>query len=136
MPALAPLKRRLISLVYEALILAALLLAATLPIVLLTRGWDHLYSRLTLQTGLLIICGGFYVAQWRGMGQTLPMKTWKLRLVCADGTPVTRMRAAGRYAVALVSISAMGMGFLWAVLDRDKQFLHDRLAGTRLVSTG
>ena len=132
----ATLKRRLISLIYEALILAAMLLAATLPMVMVTKGWAHDTARSALQSWLLLACGAFYMWQWSGTGQTLPMKTWKLRLVCADGAPVPRMRAAGRYAVALVSISAMGMGFLWAVLDRDKQFLHDRLAGTRLVSTG
>lgn len=132
MPALAPLRRRLISLVYEALILAALLLAATLPIVLLTRGWDHAYSRLALQTGLLIICGGFYVAQWRGMGQTLPMKTWRMRLTLANGEPLGTSRAVLRYLAAIASLATLGAGFLWALIDKDKQFLHDRVCGTRL----
>jgi uncharacterized RDD family membrane protein YckC len=26
------------------------------------------------------------------------------------------------------------VGLLWALVDRDRQFLHDRLAGTRLVA--
>ena len=132
MPPLAPLKRRLISLVYEALILAALLMAATLPILLLTRGWDAAYARFALRTGLLIVCGVFYVAQWRGTGQTLPMKTWRMRLALANGEPIGAPRATLRYLAALASLITLGAGFLWALLDKDKQFLHDRVCGTRI----
>lgn len=129
----ATLKRRLISLVYEALILAAILLAGTLPVVLITRTWEPAVARITLQLFLVILCGCFYVWQWTGTGQTLPMKTWKLQLVSNEGLPVTCAHALLRYAGALASVSTMGLGFLWAALDRDQQFLHDRLAGTKLV---
>lgn len=132
---LAPLKRRLISLVYEALILTALLLAATLPILLLTRGWDHAVVRLVLQAGLLVICGAFYVAQWRGAGQTLPMKTWRMRLSLANGKPLGTSRAALRYLAATVSLITLGAGFVWALFDKDRQFLHDRVCGTRIIQT-
>ena len=131
--AIPTVKRRLISLIYEALILAAVLLAATLPVVMLTRSWEHLAARTTLQAWLLVLCGCFYVWQWAGTGQTLPMKTWNLRLVSHDGSPVSRARALARYAAALVSVATLGLGFLWALLDRDRQFLHDRLAGTKLI---
>jgi uncharacterized RDD family membrane protein YckC len=134
--AAASIKRRLLSLVYEALILAAVLLAGALPVVLLTRGWEHPAARTALQTWLLLLCAGFYARQWTGAGQTLPMKTWQLRLVANDGSPVSVQRALARYAVALASIATLGLGFAWALVDRDRQFLHDRLAGTRLVATG
>lgn len=130
----ATLKRRLLSLIYEALILTAILLAGALPLVMLTRGWDHTLARSTLQAWLFLFCGLFYVWQWSVNGQTLPMKTWKLRVVRSDGAPLTRMRAVARYAAALLSIATLGFGYLWAIVDRDKQFLHDRLAGTRLIS--
>jgi uncharacterized RDD family membrane protein YckC len=130
----ATLKRRLLSLIYEALILAAILLAGALPLVMITRGWDHTIARAALQAWLLLLCGVFYAWQWSGNGQTLPMKTWKLRVVRSDGAALSRTRAAARYAAALLSIATLGLGYLWAVLDRDKQFLHDRLAGTRLIN--
>src|SRR6266704_3164467 len=41
--------------------------------------------------------------------------------------------AALRYALAWPSLLVFGVGFLWAFVDRDRQFLHDRLAGTRIV---
>ncbi|MEY3982134.1 MAG: hypothetical protein RLZZ281_1003, partial [Pseudomonadota bacterium] len=40
--------------------------------------------------------------------------------------------AAIRFVVALPSV-LLGLGFLWAIVDRDGQTLHDRVAGTRLV---
>jgi len=38
-----------------------------------------------------------------------------------------------RYALAWPSVLLFGAGLLWALIDRDRQFLHDRLAGTCVV---
>jgi uncharacterized RDD family membrane protein YckC len=56
-----------------------------------------------------------------------------MRIVRRDGGPVEIGRAALRYALAWISLLALGAGFLWAWFDPDRQFLHDRLAGTRIV---
>jgi uncharacterized RDD family membrane protein YckC len=56
-----------------------------------------------------------------------------MRIVRRDGGPVGVGRAALRYALAWVSLLVLGAGFFWAWFDRDRQFLHDRLAGTRIV---
>lgn len=129
----ASLRRRLLSLIYEALILAALLLAGALPAVFLTRTWDPALARPLLQVWLLILCGLYYVWQWVDAGQTLPMKTWRLQLVTNDGSPVMMTRAILRYVMAIAGTFMLGLGFLWALIDRDRYFLHDRLAGTRIV---
>ena len=131
----AGLKRRLASLLYESLILAAVLLVGALPAAVLTRTWEQSTARLTLQVWLVFLCGCFYVWQWAGAGQTLPMKTWRLRLVANNDLPVSRSRAWLRYAVALASVATLGLGFLWALVDRDGRFLHARLAGTKLMMT-
>jgi uncharacterized RDD family membrane protein YckC len=131
----ASLKRRLLSLVYESLILIALLLIGALPVVILTRTWDHAAARTALQIWLFALCGIYYVRQWTGYGQTLPMKTWKLRLLIRDGSSVTTSRAVLRYLIAVAGTLPLGLGFLWALVDRDRYFLHDRLAGTRIVTT-
>ncbi|MDP1897905.1 MAG: RDD family protein, partial [Sulfurimicrobium sp.] len=67
-------------------------------------------------------------------GQTLAMKTWHLRLVSADGAPLTRRRAILRFALALPS-TLLGIGILWALFDRERLFLHDRLAKTKIILT-
>lgn len=107
--------------------------------------------------------GLYFVLCWRRTGQTLPMKTWKFKLFPAAGGRLTLARAWGRYtlgwigplasvlvykgvadllgagphlsAAALwVSLPFFLFNWLWACVDRERQFLHDRLAGTRLLS--
>ena len=93
------------------------------------RGW----RRHALQLWVLAVAGSYCVWFWSRGGQTLPMKTWGIRVVRWDGAPVGAARALHRYLLALLGLAALGLGYLWALADRDRQFLHDRLAGTALV---
>ena len=61
------------------------------------------------------------------------MKTWRIRLISADGPAIRPAQALLRYLLCWPSLLFLGVGILWAYLDRDGQFLHDRLAGTRLA---
>jgi len=130
----ASLGRRLASLFYEALLLAALLMAGALPFVILARGADPLAARPLAQLYLLAIAGAYFVWQWVRGGRTLAMKTWRLKLITRDGGALTLRHAVQRYLFAVAGTAAFGAGFLWALLDRERQFLHDRLAGTRIVN--
>ncbi|HUL97354.1 MAG TPA: RDD family protein [Usitatibacter sp.] len=133
-PPRAPaLGRRLASALYEALIVVAIVIVADLPFTILfgdlTLGW-HRYA---LQAWNVAVVGAYFVLAWTRSGQTLPMKTWRLRVVRWDGAPVGAARAAHRYLLAVLGLAALGAGFAWALFDRDRQFLHDRLAGTAIV---
>lgn len=130
---LASLRRRLLALVYEILLLAAVLFAVALVAVPASFLLDPFIRRPFLQCFLAGAAAVYFVWQWSRGGQTLAMKTWHLRLVTCDGKPLAPARAAVRFAAALGGLAAAGAGFLWALLDRDRQFLHDRLAGTRIV---
>ncbi len=126
--------RRLASAFYDFLIAAALALLATLAFVLVFGDATHGWRRHLLQAWIVAVVGTYYVALWCRGGQTLPMRTWRIRLVRAqDGGPVHPARAVHRYLLALLGTAALGLGFAWALVDRDRQFLHDRLAGTALV---
>ena len=129
------LARRLASLVYEALLLTALIIVASFPLAPLLQALPHPWSRLFNQGFLLGLIGLYLVWFWRHGGQTLAMKTWRLRLVSRTGGPVGLGQAWLRYGLAVVGLAGLGIGFLWALWDRDRQFLHDRLAGTRLVQS-
>jgi len=61
------------------------------------------------------------------------MQTWKMRVVRSDGMSIGIVQAMLRYVLAWLSLLSLGVGFLWAFFDRERQFLHDRLAGTRIV---
>lgn len=129
------LARRLFCLVYESLLLTAVILLAGG----LATGIAHALGignpRLLTQVSLVLVCTGYFLIQWLRSGQTLPMKTWRIRLESADGRQLTAGTAVRRLLLATLGYGAAGATVLWAMIDRDRQFLHDRLSGTRLVST-
>ena len=131
---IAGLARRALALVYEALLLAALLLAGSLPFVMLTH--DEMgpgLARPLFQLYLVALTGVYFIEQWRRGGRTLPMRTWRLRLVTQDGASLGWKHALKRFLIALPGTLLLGSGFLWALVDREGLFLHDRLAGTKIV---
>ena len=125
--------KRLLSTLYEALLAFALAYFAGLAFRGAAEGRLAGETRLLFQVYLFLVLGIYFIACWSRGRRTLPMQTWKMRIVRRDGGPVEVGRAALRYALAWISLLALGAGFLWAWFDRDRQFLHDRLAGTRIV---
>ena len=99
------------------------------------------------------IAGLYFIWCWTGGRRTLPMKTWKMALMRADGRPVDARAAVVRYLsgwigplAALIAYEILhpldlgahaawwlAIGFVWPIVDPERQFLHDRIAGTRLV---
>jgi uncharacterized RDD family membrane protein YckC len=81
--------------------------------------------RAELQVFILAVLAGYFLWCWLRGGQTLAMRAWKIRLV-----QVTPGKAVARF---LIAAALLPVSILWALFDRDRQFLHDRLAGTRLT---
>ena len=131
---LASFGRRLLSLCYELLLLAAILFIAGWIFLAVQNLMPQPVAHLLLQLYLLTVCGGYFVYCWTHGGQTLPMKTWRLKVVMRDGTALSSSRAALRYVLALLSVICAGIGFLWPLIDPQRQYLHDRIAGTRIVN--
>jgi uncharacterized RDD family membrane protein YckC len=121
---------------YEALLAFAIAFLAGIAFYGAAEGRLAGTIRLLFQIYLFLVLGFYFVACWSRGGRTLAMQTWRMRVVRSDGAPISAGRAALRYALAWVSLASLGAGFLWACIDRDGQFLHDRLAGTRIVMTG
>lgn len=128
--------RRLLSLVYEVLLLAAIALLAGGTAAALAQITDPAGTRLLTRMITVTACTIYFAWQWQRSGQTLPMKTWRMRLETVDGARVTTSRALLRAVLAAAGYLLLGISVIWAFIDSDRQFLHDRLAGTRLVVTG
>lgn len=124
--------RRLLCILYESVLLTAVVFSATVAILALFHALGVKVPRAALQLYVIVVVGFYFVPQWRA-GQTLAMKTWRIRVEAHDGGRPSYRMALLRYAYAWVSVLALGLGLLWSLVDRDRQFLHDRLAGTRLV---
>jgi uncharacterized RDD family membrane protein YckC len=126
--------RRLGAMSYDALLLLALLMLLSYPYIWLTGAGKQSYIvRAIYQIYLLAICFAYYGGFWVHGGQTLGLRTWRLKLVRNDGGEITWADALKRFAAALVSLLCLGLGFLWARFNRDKLAWHDRLSETRLI---
>jgi uncharacterized RDD family membrane protein YckC len=132
-PETAGLARRFLALVYETLLVTAVAFAGMVPFVVITSGLDPAVRHPLNQLYLVCLLGLYFVWQWTHGGQTLAMKTWRLKLVTRQGGSIGMGVALRRYALALAGVLALGAGFLWAFVDRERQFLHDRLSGTQII---
>lgn len=119
--------------IYESLLLLAVLFIAGFVFHLVFRDTGSILFRPVFQLYLLLVAGTYFAWFWTHGGQTLPMQTWKFRVISADGSQLSLKQAIARYLFAVIGIFFFGCGILWALFDRNRQFLHDRLAGTRIV---
>lgn len=119
---------------YESLLLVGVLALSFLtPNMVIGMLWQVVLPGWAQWLHVAIVLGIYFVWLWHRSGQTLAMKTWRIRIVAHDGAPPSVGRALVRYLLAWPAVLS-GTALLWALLDRDRQFLHDRLAGTRIVS--
>jgi uncharacterized RDD family membrane protein YckC len=129
--------RRFAALIYDALLLAALLLVYT-GIMVAVRGgaitgaaggyWWYFY-----RGGELAMVAAYYVVNWMHSGQTLGMRAWHLRAVADTGKPMRLLPALWRCACGFLAWAPAALGVLWLYVDPEHLALHDRLSGTRVV---
>jgi uncharacterized RDD family membrane protein YckC len=142
--------------IYEGVLLFGVVMMAGFLYSTLTQQRHALEGRVGLMLFLFAVLGVYFSWFWSRGGQTVAMKAWHIRLVAADGTPVSRLRAWARYLLAWLwflpataavyaaglhgrgeVVTALLVGVLayaalvW--LRPDRQFWHDVVCGTRLV---
>jgi uncharacterized RDD family membrane protein YckC len=132
-PATAPLPARIAAMIYESLLVAAVLFVASFIVLPVVGDMHAPWQRHLFQAYIVGVMFAYFSAFWLRGGQTLAMKTWRIRLIDQGGGSLSFRQAALRFFVALAGLLLAGAGFWWALFDRDRQFLHDRIAGTRLV---
>jgi uncharacterized RDD family membrane protein YckC len=143
---------------YEAVLLFGVIFLASYLFDTLTQSRHALMFRHSRQAIVFMVIGVYFITCWHKGGQTLPMKTWNIRLVDGNGgTPgmgtliiryvllwpipllaallvMGASRLTGYSSTDLLIVFAPFTIFIWSWFDRDQQFLHDRLLGTRLVN--
>lgn len=151
------LKRRLICLVYETFLVTAVVMFALLLFLFVAKQLDPRVEYYGRTIVLVAASAAYFIWCWTSSGHTLAMKTWRIKLVSLGHADVPFRSAVVRYVFgwgfilpALVACWAFNLTgktqvaaalatniVVWsltAFLDKDRQFLHDRLAGTRLIS--
>lgn len=129
----ASLLRRLGAMLYDSLLILALLFLATIPFLFFTTEDAVAPETLAYQLTLLAVVYIFLVGFWCRRGSTLGMLAWGLRVETADGSLATVGQGSVRFLVAAISLLAVGLGFFWQLIDKDKMTWHDRASKTRLM---
>jgi uncharacterized RDD family membrane protein YckC len=126
--------RRLAAMLYDALLVVALLFLATLPFVAI-RGGEPVEAGESLLYRLVLVgvVFAFFVGFWSRSGRTLGMQSWGLQLETPDGRIPSATTASLRFFAALLSLLPLGLGFFWQLWDKDALTWHDRISNTRLV---
>ncbi|HID45781.1 MAG TPA: RDD family protein [Chromatiaceae bacterium] len=132
--------RRLAAIIYDSFLVGALVAAAfTLVYLPLATGFglenlgDYPLYRAAMTIWIFTVGIGFHLWFWTHGGQTLGMRAWRIMLFSSDGRSPRLKQAIIRYAVAIISLAALGLGFLWILIDPRKRAWHDIASGTRLV---
>jgi uncharacterized RDD family membrane protein YckC len=128
----APLLRRLGAILYDSLLVIALMFLGTLPFVALRGGEPVEAGETPYRVAMLMIAWAFFMFFWTRSGRTLGMQSWRLQIETMDGQRPGVGTATVRFFAAILSWIPCGLGFWWQLWDRDGLAWHDRLSKTRL----
>lgn len=138
----APVWRRLAALLYDTFVLAALSFAYGALITLMgalingpTEAYQPMFGQGWVTLGWVLTLQIFYYGFWRKSGQTIGMRTWRIRL-CDRANPAATAgpkQCLLRLLLAPPLLVLGGVGYWYRIFDRDGDCLHDRLSGTRVL---
>ena len=126
--------RRIAAMLYDLLLILALLFLATTPFIAVRGGeavesGENFYYRVVV----VLVIYVFFVGFWSRSGRTLGMQSWRLQLQDDHGQVPSVARASLRFVAALLSWLPLGLGFVWQLWDPQHLTWHDRISKTRLV---
>ena len=150
--------RRFASMMYEGVLLFAVVFLSDYLFDTLTQSTHGLMLRSTRQVWLFFAIGVYFLLCWTRSGQTLPMKAWHIRVVDTQGATPSLVRLSLRFVLMWV-LPLLGAATVWAIstltgwpaalslivvapftifiptwFSPQQQFLHDLRAGTRLTN--
>jgi len=127
--------RRFGAIFYDSFLLLTVLFVASFIIIIPTRIKPEDPYFFLFQVYIFIIAYVFFAWCWTRGGQTLGMRTWKMKLVNEDGSLVSWGSALLRFAIAIISWLVFGLGFLWSLWDKQHRTWHDIASKTKLIRT-
>ena len=127
----APIWKRLLALIYDGLVVTALILISGLVSSVIAQG--EAPASLTRMLIVLSV-GGYFWWSWSRGGQTAGMRAWRLRLVGLDGEAITNDMAFRRLAWCVVTLAPTGVMLFTGWLSPIGQTVYDRLSDTRVVA--
>lgn len=137
-PAAPSIARRCAALIYDLLLVLALLMLGTLPRAVMVgdasdQELDFTRPGLLFQLYCLTLIVGYFVLCWKLQGRTLGMKSWRLSIVSESAGTPSLGQLLMRALSAPIAWGALGAGVLWQHIDAHGRTWHDMASGTRMV---
>lgn len=128
--------RRLMAIFYDLFLLTAILFLATALVNAINQGRaiDPNSPYILLFDFYLVGIIFFYFGWfWTHGGQTLGMKTWKIKLISNDSRNISWKQVLIRETTAVISWLCLGLGFFYSLFDKKRRSWHDMASHTTLV---
>lgn len=136
--------RRFAAMVYDTLLLMAISIfygAMMTGLNVLIKGAPAEGQRITwggfgivVFIGWLLTLAWFFCYFWSRSGQTLGMKTWRMKMYDDNSMNLPSLsQCIIRCCCAPLSLLLLGAGYWVMYLRKDRQTLHDKLSNTRIL---
>ena len=130
--------KRVLALVYDSLLIGAIVLVLSLLLVFVNGGYPESGSVLSfIQLFILVFTGPiFYSYFWiANKGQTTGMQAWKIKLVSMDETELNIKQTMLRCLISTISFASFGLGYFWILYDKTNLSWSDILTKTKVIKT-
>jgi len=134
-PDYCSLPRRLLAMIYDAVILLGLLMLGSALALPFGETEKIAFQDFWFTLWLLLVCFAYLGGCWHYGGMTVGMRAWRVNLIDSGGGTVSWPRCLLRFLVGIVSLTAIGLGFVWALFDRQNRAWHDIAGHTVLIKT-
>lgn len=136
--------RRFAAMVYDTLLIMAISIlygAVMAGINVAIKGAPETGERITwgmfgvvVFIGWIVTIGYFFCYFWHRSGQTLGMKTWRIKIVNRDNLECpTYVQCVIRFLCANLSFCLLGAGYWFIYTNKQRQTLHDKISKTRTL---
>ncbi|MAD91940.1 MAG: hypothetical protein CMQ54_04330 [Gammaproteobacteria bacterium] len=126
--------RRVGSMLYDILLILALMIIVTYAFIAAQNGESvEPDDNFIYQITLILVVYFFFIGFWVKSGRTLGMQSWRLQLVDENGQRPNLTAATVRFFSSLLSWLPFGLGFLWQLWDKNQLTWHDRISKTKII---
>jgi len=139
-----PLWRRLAAMAYDSILILAIWMVVTFVVLSFfgienartvegeTVTLDPIYKNI-LFLSMLVSAWAFFGWFWTHSGQTLGMQAWRLKVVTREGERISVAQSITRYLLAIPAFLMVGIGYFYMYLNPERETLHGKLSGTKVV---
>ncbi|MFZ8929510.1 MAG: RDD family protein, partial [Pseudohongiellaceae bacterium] len=93
---------------------------------------DPIYKNI-LFLSMLVSAWAFFGWFWTHSGQTLGMQAWRLKVVTREGEKISVAQSIARFLLAIPAFLMVGIGYFYMYLNPERETLHGKLSGTKVV---